>query len=227
MELAPSRPSLKLAFARTGCASALLALLATSACSGLPDASALPDSRIAAELPAGFISFCVRFADQCAGGQKTDSTIKLTSPGWNAIQGVNEQENYAIKPMDDERHYGRAEYWTIPADGYGDCEDYALAKRRDLIKLGFPARALRLAVVRTQEGAGHAVLTIATDRGDFVLDNLSSAVLPWTDAPYQWIARQSSTDPWAWVSFQAPGSALTAAIPGASKGVSAGGHSNF
>jgi predicted transglutaminase-like cysteine proteinase len=203
---------------------AVSAAMATCACSSIPSSSALPDSRISAASPAGFISFCIRFSDQCKSAGL--ATIKLTPGEWRAVEDVNAQENQDIKPLDDESHYGRAEYWTIPADGYGDCEDYALAKRRDLIKLGFPARALRMAVVRTQEGAGHAVLTIATDRGDFVLDNLTGAVLPWTDTSYHWITRQSSTDPWQWVSFQTPAPVLTAAIPGASKGASAGGHPN-
>jgi predicted transglutaminase-like cysteine proteinase len=154
------------------------------------------------------------------------ATIKLTPREWRMIEDVDAQENQDIKPMDDERHYGRAEYWTIPTDGYGDCEDYALAKRRDLIKLGFPEGALRLAVVRTQERAGHAVLTITTDRGDFVLDNLTSAVLSWTDTPYSWIARQSGADPWKWVSFQPHGLVLTATLPGISKGLPGGGDSN-
>src|ERR1700678_307557 len=203
---------------------AMSAAMATCACGSIPHASSLPDSSIAAESPAGFVSFCIRFADQCESAGM--ATIKLTPKEWRTIEDVDAQENQDIKPMDDERHYGRAEYWTIPADGYGDCEDYALAKRRDLIKRGFPEGALRLAVVRTQEGAGHAVLTIATDRGDFVLDNLTNAVLSWTETPYGWIARQSGADPWKWVSFQGHGMILTATLPGISKGLPSGGDSN-
>ena len=36
-----------------------------------------------------------------------------------------------------------------------------------------------MTIVRDQDGEGHAVLTVKTDRGDFVLDNLTDEILPW------------------------------------------------
>ncbi len=101
--------------------------------------------------------------------------------------------------MDDQTHYGRAEYWNIPTDGFGDCEDYALTKRRDLMTAGFPAPALRIAVVLTDRNERHAVLTVATDRGDYVLDNLTSTIRNWDDTDYLWIERQDPSKAWGWV----------------------------
>jgi predicted transglutaminase-like cysteine proteinase len=129
------------------------------------------------------------------------SVVKLSPAQWLEMQEVNRAVNLAIKPMDDERHYGRAEYWNIPTDGYGDCEDYALTKRRDLIAAGFPAQTLRIAVVVTWRGESHAVLTIVTDHGDYVLDNLTSSIQSWDDAGYQWIERQDPNKAWGWVSL--------------------------
>jgi predicted transglutaminase-like cysteine proteinase len=103
---------------------------------------------------------------------------------------VNLAWNAAVKPMEDAAHYGVVDYWTVPKDGYGDCEDYALGKRQSLIAYGLPAQALSIAVVRTVDGTAHAVLAVATDQGAYVLDNLASAVLPWTTTHYIGVAHQ-------------------------------------
>lgn len=169
--------------------------------SPLPNASSMPDSQIAAPVPAGFISFCMRFPGQCTLTDNAPATVALSPAQWLELQEVNEAVNLAIKPMDDERHYGRAEYWNIPTDGFGDCEDYALTKRRDLIAAGFPAQALRMAVVVTPRYESHAVLTVVTDHGDYVLDNLTNAIRSWDHTGYQWIERQDPNKAWGWLSL--------------------------
>jgi predicted transglutaminase-like cysteine proteinase len=152
--------------------------------------------------PAGFISFCIRFPDQCAAPADQPETVTLTKQVWTTLEDVNAQINRAVKFEDDKEHYGRAEFWTIPTDGYGDCEDYALAKRKALIDAGLPEKALRVAVVRTWKGEGHAVLTVSTDHGDYVLDNREWEILPWTRSKYIWLSRQDAENPMAWVSLQ-------------------------
>ena len=54
---------------------------------------------------------------------------------------------------------------------YGDCEDYALAKRSALLQAGWPKDKLGLCVCYTQSGEGHCVLWVDTDKGSFILDN--------------------------------------------------------
>jgi predicted transglutaminase-like cysteine proteinase len=120
------------------------------------------------------------------------------------LQRVNSSVNDAIWPEEDERHYGRAEFWTIPTDGYGDCEDYALTKRKALIDAGLSASALRIAVVVTPHDARHAVLTVATDRGDFVLDNLRNDVVAWNATGFAWVERQDPNRAMGWVSLEEP-----------------------
>jgi predicted transglutaminase-like cysteine proteinase len=129
------------------------------------------------------------------------AVVTLSPNEWLQLQEVNQAVNLAIKPMDDERHYGRAEYWNIPTDGFGDCEDYALTKRRDLIAAGFSAQALRIAVVMTPRNESHAILTVATDHGDYVLDNLTNSIQSWDQTGYRWIERQDPAKAWGWVSL--------------------------
>lgn len=176
----------------------------------------IPDSTTAAIVPPGFISFCVRFADQCREAPGASQSVSLTAQTWQTMQQVNASVNDAIWPEEDEKHYGREEYWTIPTDGYGDCEDFALTKRKQLMAAGFPEPSLRIAVVDTPQQARHAVLTVVTDKGDFVLDNLQSGVAPWNSLGYRWIERQDPKRPLGWVSLEdagAPAPIVTASTP--------------
>lgn len=168
------------------------------ACAQPPSGGALPDSVLSVEAPPGYVSFCLRFADQCAVHTDEKESILLTNAKWLTLQNINKEVNHRIRPMNDLDHYGRAEYWNIPSDGYGDCEDYALTKRKNLIEKGLPASALRIAIVRTPKGEGHAVLTVSTDRGDYVLDNLTDEVKNWRAAQYEWIERQDPHSVWTW-----------------------------
>jgi predicted transglutaminase-like cysteine proteinase len=114
---------------------------------------------------------------------------------------VNEWVNETIKPLTDLEHWGVAERWSYPDDGYGDCEDYVLLKRRMLIQAGWPREALLVTVVRDQKQRGHAVLTVTTDEGDYVLDNQTQDILLWSDTGYRFVKRQSQSNPNVWVSL--------------------------
>jgi predicted transglutaminase-like cysteine proteinase len=107
---------------------------------------------------------------------------------------VNQSVNREVKKANDIDLYGVEEYWSLPrlVDGklYGDCEDYALEKRRQLIEAGVPASAMSLAVAVTARGETHAVLMIALKTGDWVLDNLTPWATPWEDLNYRWVQRQ-------------------------------------
>jgi predicted transglutaminase-like cysteine proteinase len=90
---------------------------------------------------------------------------------WNDLVHVNKLVNAKIKPLTDLEHWGVVERWSYPDDGYGECEDYVLLKRRMLIQSGWPWEVLLITVVRGNKNEGHAVLTVITDKGDYVLDN--------------------------------------------------------
>ena len=171
----------------------------------------MPASSVAAEVPPGYVSFCLRFADQCAAPAKdAPQSLVLTPAIWDTLNKVNLATNESLWPEDDQRHYGRAEYWTIPTDGYGDCEDSALTKRKALMAGGIPEAALRIAVVVTPDDARHAVLSVVTDRGDYVLDNLKDQIVPWDRTGYTWIERQDPNQSSGWASLLPAGRMLAA-----------------
>ena len=114
---------------------------------------------------------------------------------------VNNWVNQTIKPLTDLEHWGVVERWSYPNDGYGDCEDYVLLKRRMLIESGWPREALLVAVVRDKKEEGHAVLTVTTDKGDYVLDNQTEHILLWSKTGYRFVKRQSQFNANVWVSL--------------------------
>jgi predicted transglutaminase-like cysteine proteinase len=154
--------------------------------------------------PPGFLSFCLRFRDQCAVNADPSETLALTGESWATLLHVNDAVNRSVRPLADAVHYGRPEYWTIATDGFGDCDDYAVTKRKALIEAGIPARALRLATVITRRDNRHVVLTVATDHGVYVLDNATAFVLPWVESGYEWTALQDANREWGWFAFSTP-----------------------
>jgi predicted transglutaminase-like cysteine proteinase len=107
-------------------------------------------------------------------------------------------------------HLHVADRWDLAEDGSGDCEDFQLLKRKLLAEVGLPRRAMRMTVVIDEKGEGHAVLTLITDRGDLILDNKTSTVLPWRQTGYTFIKRESQ-DAVAWVSLGRAASPVTTA----------------
>lgn len=132
---------------------------------------------------------------------------RLTPDLWGKLNRVNAEVNAAVRQVSDAKAWRREDYWSTPLrDGQavGDCEDFVLEKRRALIDAGVPARALNIAVVTTAWGETHAVLLVATHKGEFVLDNLSAWVLPWREAPYRWRQRQVEGEAFNWAMAAPP-----------------------
>jgi predicted transglutaminase-like cysteine proteinase len=48
------------------------------------------------------------------------------------------------------------------------------------------------------------VLTVRTDKGEFILDNQNEEVLLWSDTGYRFVKRQSQSDANAWVALGDP-----------------------
>lgn len=151
--------------------------------------------------PIGHYEFCRSNPGECSVRSVRTAPASLTPALWEAIIDVNNFVNLSVAPRTDTEIWGREEVWSFP-DRVGDCEDYVLEKRRELMSLGLPAADVLITVVRQKNGAGHAVLTVRTDRGDFVLDNLEARVRPWTDTPYTFLKRQSERNSGNWVSIE-------------------------
>ncbi len=148
--------------------------------------------------PIGHYEFCERKPRECTMRSLENAPIALTSALWRQLISVNTRVNAAIAPMTDEDLFGKPEMWFYPTTA-GDCEDYVLLKRRELMALGWPASVLLITVVRQPDGEGHAVLTVRTDRGDVILDNLQGEVLTWNETEYAYVKRQSDRDTGRWV----------------------------
>jgi predicted transglutaminase-like cysteine proteinase len=161
--------------------------------------------------PIGWLDFCTQTPRDCAGGPTQARDVVLTAKAWRDLVQVNAWVNNTIKPMTDLDHWGVVEKWSYPDDGYGDCEDYVLLKRRMLVQAGWPREALLITVVRDKKDEGHAVLTVKTDKGDFVLDNQAENIVLWSDTGYRFVKRQSQSDPNVWVSLGDPHAATATA----------------
>ncbi|KPB00631.1 transglutaminase-like cysteine peptidase [Ahrensia marina] len=150
-------------------------------------------------IPIGYYEYCQRYQERCArpsGG----SYIELTQQRWSEIVDVNYQVNRTVKPLTDPEIFGVEELWEYPKN-VGDCEDYVLQKRKVLNEMGYPLGSLLITVARDAQGGGHAVLTVVTDRGDYILDNVEQNVMHWKDAELYYLKRQSESNPNAWVSL--------------------------
>jgi predicted transglutaminase-like cysteine proteinase len=144
--------------------------------------------------------FCERLPGECEVDTTEPSTINLTAKAWQTIVSVNRRVNTTIRPLTDQDHWGVPDSWDYPTDGYGDCEDYQILKRKILAEAGLSRRAMRMTVVVDEKGQGHAVLMVRTDRGDFILDNKTNAVLPWHETGYIYVKREGQDGP-VWVSL--------------------------
>ena len=116
--------------------------------------------------PIGWVEFCADNPGECTGGASQPRDIVMSQTAWRDLTRVNRWVNETIKPMTDMDHWGVIEKWSLPTDGYGDCEDYVLLKRKMLIDAGWPREALLITVVRDKKGEGHAVLTVKSDKGE-------------------------------------------------------------
>ena len=164
-----------------------------------------------ARAPIGWTEFCTEHAHECEVRPLEARDVVLTQKSWRELQRINNKVNAQIKPMTDLDHWGVVERWSYPDDGYGDCEDYVLLKRRMLMQAGWPRQALLITVVRDTKGDGHAVLTVKTDKGEFILDNQNEEILLWSDTGYRYVKRQSQSDPNVWVSLGDPRPAISTA----------------
>jgi predicted transglutaminase-like cysteine proteinase len=151
--------------------------------------------------PIGHYEFCKLNPAECLVKANDLAPYHLTRENWQMVFKVNQAVNKRIRPATDQDIYHKDEVWAYPVN-YGDCEDYVLLKRRVLIDKGIAPGNVLITVVRKPDGEGHAVLTVRTDRGDFILDNLNEEVLNWEATEYRYLKRQSSQHSGRWVTIE-------------------------
>jgi predicted transglutaminase-like cysteine proteinase len=176
----------------------------------LPEGGLGVETGPAARPTAAWTEFCTRMPDECRVDLSEPATIPMDLALWRTLTSVNRRVNARIKPLTDQAHWGVVDRWDYPDDGFGDCEDYQLLKRRMLVERGLPRRALRMTVVIDDIGEGHAVLMVRTDRGDFILDNKTSTILSWRKTGYAYIKREGQ-DGAAWVALNGGSSPVVTA----------------
>jgi predicted transglutaminase-like cysteine proteinase len=152
--------------------------------------------------PFQHVRFCLRYPADCKSDPAENTQVDMNDENSKLLDRVNHEVNAAINPM--MKGYGSdlGDGWTI-SPAMGDCNDYAVTKRHELLQSGLPARALRLSVVQTASGIGHLVLVVATTKGDLVLDNLTETIRPWQNTSYHWLKIQSTTDARFWYEVKA------------------------
>ena len=200
--------------------SILLAVLAGTLSAGSADARnrVLPDSNPLAPIveasptlaPFQHVRFCLRYPSDCKSDPTENDRIDVNAETSELLKRVNHSVNMSIAPTSKSYGSNLGDGWTI-APGMGDCNDYAVTKRHELLESGLPSKALRLSVVRTESGIGHLVLVVVTTKGEIVLDNLTETIRPWQSTNYHWLKIQSASNSKFWYEVKAPGLSVSQA----------------
>lgn len=193
----------RISMAFAGVAGALVALQQPTSASSVDEAT-FAGVGASTSVPYGWVDFCKRYEGECGSGTLPAADVVLDARALKAIAKVNHWVNAHVQAVSDMEHWGVADRWDLPLDGKGDCEDYALLKRKMLMELGLPRQALLMTVVKDENNDGHAILTIKTNRGEYALDNLNDEMKPWAKTGYRYVKRQSQEDPQVWVALGAP-----------------------
>nr|WP_265516365.1 transglutaminase-like cysteine peptidase [Nitratireductor luteus] len=162
--------------------------------------------------PIGHYEFCKKTPRECAQRPRDNGPERMSEGLMRRLASVNRSVNNSIKPLNDIDIYGVDEVWTYPSKGAGDCEDFVLEKRRQLSAKGISLANLLITVVRKRDGEGHAVLTVRTDEGDYILDNLRNDVKLWSHTGYRYLKRQASNHTGRWVTLRDENNLLVGAV---------------
>jgi predicted transglutaminase-like cysteine proteinase len=149
--------------------------------------------------PMAFTMFCLRYTDQCKPQVSRGGPVRLTETRMEELRQVNDRVNASILPERSDEGFAVQKWLIAPASG--DCNDYAVTKRAELLHRGWPAQVLLLSEVVTPLGEHHLVLVVRTKSGDLVLDNLSDEVGLWSTAPYRWVRMQTPNNPNYWATI--------------------------
>ena len=148
--------------------------------------------------PLGHWQLCRTIPEECRARTPISEPVRMTGDIMKLLRSVNRRVNRQVSPITDWDHHGVEERWSYPTT-LGDCEDYVLEKRRLLLTYGFRPGDLLITVVRQTNGEGHAVLSVRTDKGEFILDNIDKTVRHWTHTNYDYVKRQSVRHSGTWV----------------------------
>ncbi|MBW4329909.1 transglutaminase-like cysteine peptidase [Stakelama sp. CBK3Z-3] len=150
------------------------------------------------EPPTGYSQMCTDRMLLCMA----EGIVALHNGAWDSdslmhtLRDVNRSVNRNMRWRAD-----RTENWTgaeIAKGASGDCEDFAITKRLQLLGAGFPAERLSYAVAYVPRTGLHTVLIANVDGVDLVLDNRTPWIERWSDTHYVWLLKQSVAYPNTW-----------------------------
>ena len=152
--------------------------------------------------PPGAVDLCRKYQWACIN---TNAPIQNAASVLQAAKLVNRFVNASVRLVNDSSQYGREEYWTLPSNTGGDCEDFVLLKKQLLIERGVNANDLMIATVLDLNRESHAVLVLRTERGDYVLDSQQSRVKTWRATGYTFLKMQNPNAMGKWNAILAGG----------------------
>lgn len=154
--------------------------------------------------PAGFHGICERYTWACA--VRSSAERRIADSDLRALADrVNRSVNRQVAEVSDQKQYRRSEVWALPTRRGGDCEDFALLKKRELIRHGVSPDRLLIATALTETREPHAVLILRTGQGDLVLDNRTDRMKPWRQTGYSFLRMQDPQAPERWQMIMAGG----------------------
>jgi predicted transglutaminase-like cysteine proteinase len=153
--------------------------------------------------PIGHSRFCVHYPQDCRvqGIDFRKRNIAMTSKRWDELNQINRDVNNAIFAVATAENDTVAEWAISPS--MGDCKDYAITKRHELLVRGWPSRSLLLSDVVLPSGEHHLLLVVRVKDGNLVLDNLSNDIRLVAIA-MTWTRIQSPLNPMLWMRVQNP-----------------------
>lgn len=163
------------------------------------DATRHLQSRADAPAPAGAVALCSEYKWACARSARSKTAFPENAV--ETMRRVNLAANRSIRPVPDITQYAVTERWSLPTARGGDCEDYALYKKRALIDEGFPPERLLLASVLDRKLQPHAVLIVRMGPVDLVLDNLTGRIVSWDKTGYTFLRMQNPQRPDRWIAL--------------------------
>lgn len=152
--------------------------------------------------PIAHAAFCITYPRECSESAAAASFFSEPTETLFAVLGVvNRYINKTIRPIGVTYRNVLADRWLL-SPLFGNCNDYAVSKRHELLRLGWPSGSLLLAEVVLATGEHHLVLVANAGDESFVLDNLKPDVVPLAAvAYYRWIKIESPDDPKFWIAF--------------------------
>ncbi len=148
--------------------------------------------------PFAHVRFCAAHREQCQVKRNSirKSRMRMTPERFAMLERINLSVNNAIIPQADQPGL-LGDTWTL-APSRGDCDDYAVSKRAELLAKGWSSRSLLLVSATLPDRQEHLVLVVRTSAGDVVLDNLRRDVRPVSAVRYDWRSIQDESNPAFW-----------------------------